>query len=254
MKQLCVLLGALVLVLAGSPAAAAPVSTDTSGTVKQFMQKAQQAYKNASYLSCNLLYRYANNNQPNKYIDTMAGEMAIDKSRMRLVIDDVETITNSQYTIQVLKEDKLIYLSTPKPALGADPIQMLDTILAHMNGVQIQMVSSKGAGTLSINFPPGQMYKTISMTINESTGYFEKVVYELFTEGLLSADQIAQTGRPATYQPEGRIEVLFSNYRQGRFNDSLFNEGIYFTRVGKGNYEPTEQYKDYQIFLASSNL
>lgn len=92
------------------------------------------------------------------------------------------------------------------------------------------------------------------MTINESTGYFEKVAYELFTEGFLSTDQIAQTGKPGTYQPEGRIEVLFSNYRQGRFNDSLFNEEIYFTRVGKGNYEPTERYKDYQIFLASSNL
>lgn len=247
-----ILLG--VLIMAGSRSIAAPLSADTSGTVTQFMQKAQQAYKNASYLSCNLLYRYANNNQPNKYIDTMAGEMAIDKNRMRLVIDEVETLTTGQYTIQVLKEDKLIYLSTPKPALGTDPIQMLDTILAHMGGAQIQMARNKGNATLSIIFPPGQMYKTISMTINESTGYFEKVVYELFTEGLLSADQIAQAGKPAVYQPEGRVEVLFSNYRQGRFNDSIFNEGIYFTRLGKGNYEPTEQYKDYQIFLASSNL
>jgi hypothetical protein len=153
-----------------------------------------------------------------------------------------------------MEEDKLIYLSIPKPAGSIDPLHMLDTVLTHMNGVQTQIVRNRGKATLSISFPPGQMYKTISMTINEATGFFEKVAYELFTDELLSEDQIAQAGKPARYQREGRIEILFSNYRQGRFNDSVFNEGIYFTRLGKGNYEPTEQYRDYQIFLASSNL
>jgi hypothetical protein len=254
MKRFCVSILVGILMMAGRPVWAAPVSSDTAGTVAQFMQKVQQAYKNASYLSFNLLYRYANKNEPARYIDTMSGEIAMDRNRMRLVIDDVETITTAQYTIQVMKEDKLIYLSTPKPAMGTDPLNMLDTVLAHMDGVQTQIAHSKGIATLNISFPPGQMYKTISMTVNESTGFFEKVAYELFTEGLLSADQIAQAGKPGTYQAEGRVEVLFSNYQQGRFNDSVFNEGIYFTRLGKGDYEPTEQYKDYQIFLASSNL
>jgi hypothetical protein len=246
-----ILLG--VLILAAGLAKAAPVS-DSLGTVTQFMKKVQLAYKNASYLSCNLLYRYANSNHLTKYIDTLAGDMAIDKNRMRLVIDDVVTLNTDHYTVQVLKEDKLIYLSTPRSAIGADPIQMLDTILTHMNGVQSDVERNKGTVTLNISFPPGQLYKKVSMTINESTGFFEKVAYELFTESLLSEDQISQTGKPAPYQPEGRVEVLFSNYRQGKFNDSLFNEAIYFTRVGKGNYEPTEQYKDYQIFLASPSL
>lgn len=227
---------------------------DTTHAVVQFMQKVQQAYKNASYLSFNLLYRYANKNEPSKYIDTLAGEIAMDKNQMRLTIDDVETITTDHYTIQVLKEDKLIYLSTPKPAMSIDPIHMLDTILVHMHGIQTHIVRNKETATLYISFPAGQMYKSIAMTIDETTGFFVKVIYELFTEGLLSADQITQAGKSGRYQPEGRIEVLFNNYQQGRFNDSVFNEGIYFTRLGKGNYEPTEQFRDYQIFLASSNL
>jgi hypothetical protein len=71
---------------------------------------------------------------------------------------------------------------------------------------------------------------------------------------LVAQDQMAQPGNTGQYQAEGRVEVLFSNYRRGQFNDSLFDEGQYFTRLGKGNYQPSETYKDYQIFLASTTL
>jgi len=230
--------------------------TDTTETVKHFMQKVQQAYQNAPYLGFHLLYRYANKSQPTNYIDSMAGEIAMDKNRVRLVMDDIETITNDKYTIQVIKENKLIYLSLPKSVGVADPLSMLDTTLAHLKGVHTQIVHAKGRATLSISFPqqPEQLYKNIVMTVNESTGYLEKVVYDLYTTELVSQDQLSQTGKPGFYQPEGRIEVLFSQYRKGAFNDSLFNEDRFFTRLAKGNYEPSEQYKEYQIFLASVNL
>jgi hypothetical protein len=231
-------------------------ATDTTETVKHFMQKVQQAYHDAPYLSFHLLYRYANKSQPANYIDSMAGEIAMDKNRLRLVMDDIETITNDKYTIQVMKENKLIYLSVPKSVGMTDPLSMLDTTLAHLQGVRTQIVHAKGLATLSISFPqqPGQLYKNIVMTVNESTGYLQKVVYDLFTSDLVSQDQLSQSGKAGLYQPEGRIEVLFSQYRKGEANDSLFNEARFFTRLAKGNYEPSEQYKDYQIFLASANL
>lgn len=254
MKQFCVLLLTGLILLAGRQVLASPHSADTTGSVVQFMQRVQQAYKNAPYLSFDLLYRYANKNQPNIYIDTIRGEIAMDKDRVRVLIDDVETVTNVQYTIQVMKDEKLIYLSTPKPSVGADPLTMLDTAMKQMSSVQTRLTNNKGKSILTMLFPPGQQYKSISITIDESTGFLDKVVYELFTEGLLSEDQIVQNGRAGLYQPEGRIEVLFSNYRQGQFNDSVFNESIYFNRLGKGKYELTEQYKDYQLFLASSKL
>jgi len=175
---------------------------------------------------------------------------------MKMVMDGVETITNERYTIEVSKDDKLIYLSVPKTAAMGDPIAMLDSAMGYLNGVRAQLVQNKGLATLTFSFSPqsGQSYKSIAMTIDESTGYFQKVVYELYTEGLVSHDQIAQPGKPGQYQTEGRIEVVFSRYRKGQFNDSMFSEDKYFTRLGKGKYEPSAQYKDYQIFLASANL
>jgi hypothetical protein len=229
---------------------------DTTEGIKQFMQKAQQAYRNTPYLSFHLLYRYANKNQPGKYIDSVAGDIAIDKNRMKMAMDGVETITNEKYTIQVIKEEKLIYLSVPKTSAMADPVAILDSAMNYLHGVRANLVHNKGLATLTFSFPeqPGQTYKSIAMTIDESTGYFQKVVYELYTAGLVSQDQVAQPGKPGLYQQEGRIEVLFSRYKKGEFNDSLFSEDKYFTRRGKGDYEPSAQYKDYQIFLASTNL
>ena len=158
--------------------------------------------------------------------------------------------------MQVIKEDKLIYLSVPKNTAMGDPMAMLDSAMSNLNGVRTQLIHNKGLATLTFFFPPqpGQTYKSIAMTIDESTGYFQKVVYDLYTGGLVSQDQIAQPGKPGPYQQEGRIEVSFSRYKKGQFNDSLFSEDQYFTRRGKGNYEPSAQYKDYQIFLASANL
>jgi hypothetical protein len=227
---------------------------DSTSSVKQFMQNVQQAYRSAAYLSFHVVYRYANKNQPENFIDTMAGEVALDKNRMRFIIEDIETVTNEKYTIQVDNNDKLIYLSTPQPAQMGDPMAMLDSALAHFEGIRTDIAHNKGTVTLKLSFPPGQTYKNIMMVINEKTGFFQKVVYELYTEGLVEKDQLIGQDGNGLYQSEGRIEILFSKYRQGQFTDALFNEARYFNRIAQGKYEPAEKYKEYQIFLASSRL
>lgn len=227
---------------------------DSANAVKQFMQQVQQAYKSANYLSFHIQYRYANKSQPENYIDSMWGEVAMNKNHLRFLIEEVETVTNDKYTIQVNNDEKLIYLSTPKPVQMADPVAVLDSALAHIDGIATRVTRAGGAATLNIAFPPGRSYKNVTMTINERTGLFQKVVYEMFTEGLVEKDQLMQGDSGGPYQPEGRIEILFSQYRQGQFTDGLFSEDRYFTRLGQGKYEPTEKYKDYQIFLASSKL
>ena len=229
-------------------------AADTTSSVKQFMYRVQQAYKSASFLSFHVAYRYANKNQPGNYIDTMSGEVAMDKNRMRFQIEDIETVTNDKYTIQVMKDQKLIYLSVPRSAQMPDPVATIDSVLAHFDGIQTQITRSKGIATLQMSFPPGQTYKNITMTVNEATGYFQKIVYEIYTEGFVEKDQLMQPGNNGSYQPEGSIEIVFSNYRKGQFNEAMFSEDRYFTRVAKGQYEPVEQYKDYQIFLSSPKL
>jgi hypothetical protein len=233
---------------------ASATASDTTNSVKQFMQKVQQAYRSANYLSFHVLYRYANKSQPESYIDTMSGEVAMNRNHLRFLIEDVETITNDQYTIQVHKNEKLIYLSTPQQTQMADPVAALDSALRHFNGISSRVTRTGDVATLNIDFPPGQSYKHVTMTINERTGYLEKVAYDMYTEGLVEKDQLMEGGSGGPYQSEGRIEIVFSQYHQGQFTDGLFSDEPYFIRLGQGKYEPTEKYKDYQIFLASSKL
>lgn len=245
----------ILLVLAGCLLVSVQaMAADSTSAVKQFMQKVQQAYKSASYLSFHVTYRYANKDNPKQYIDTMWGEVALDKSHMRFMIDGVETVTNDTYTIQVHNDEKLIYLSTPQPAQMADPVSMIDSAIIHFEGMRAGVVYSKGLATLRLTYPPGNTYKNVVMVIDEKTGYFEKVVYELYTNELVEKDQLVGEGSNGLYQNEGNIEILFSNYRKGRFTDELFNEARYFNRLAKGQYEPSDKYKDYQIFLASPKL
>ncbi|MBO9204513.1 MULTISPECIES: LolA family protein [Niastella] len=245
----------ILLVFAGCLLATIPaVASDTTSVVKQFMQKVQQAYRSANYLSFHLVYRYANSDQPTNYIDTMSGEVALNKNQMRFLIEGVETITNDKYTIQVNNGEKLIYLSTPRSMQMTDPVAMLDSTLAHFDGIRTQVIRNKGIVTLDVVFPPGKSYKHVTMTVDEKTGYFQKISYDLYTERLVEKDQLMQNGKGGPYQTEGRIEIVFNQYRQGQFTDELFSEARYFTRLGQGKYAPTETYKDYQIFLASPKL
>jgi hypothetical protein len=243
------------LIIAAGVLGLSPVrAADSTNAVKQFMQKVQQAYKSASYLSFHVVYRYANKDKPQQYIDTMSGEVALDKNHMRFTIENMETITNDTYTVQIDNDEKLIYVSTPQPAQMADPVAMLDSALARFEGIHAGVAHNKGMATLTLNFPPGQTYKNVIMVINEKTGYFEKVVYELYTNELVEKDQLMGQGGNGPYQNEGSIEILFSEYRQGRFTDELFNESRYINRLAKGQYQPAEEYKDYQVFLASPKL
>ena len=237
-------------VLVNMQAAAA----DSTHVVKQFMEQVQQAYRSASFLSFHVLYRYANKNQPDNYIDTMSGEVAMNRNHVRFLLEDVETVTNDQYTIQVHKEEKLIYLTTPQQSQQADPVAAIDSALSHFEGLRTRIARIGGVATLTMTFPPGQPYKNVTMTIDEHTGYLQKVIYDMYTKGLVEQDQMVDGGSGGPYQPEGRIEIVFSQYRQGQFTDGLFSDSPYFTRLGQGKYQPTEKYKDYQIFLASPKL
>lgn len=243
-----------VLVLSVCFVATSSSAADSTHAVKQFMQQVQQAYRSANFLSFHVLYRYANKNQPDKYIDTMSGDVAMNRNHVRFLLEDVETVTNDQYTIQVHKDEKLIYLTIPRQSQLADPVAALDSALSHFEGLRTRVTRSGGVATLNMTFPPGQAYKNVAMTIDEQTGYLQKVVYDMYTEGLVDKDQMMDGDNGGPYQPEGRIEIVFSQYHLGQFTEGLFSGDQYFTRLGQGKYQPTEKYKDYQIFLASPKL
>ena len=226
---------------------------DTSAALKGFIRKIEHAYGNADYLEFRVKYRYANEGQPGQYLDSLSGEVEMDKGRSRTVLAGMETVLNGRYLIQILPESKAIYLASAPAATVRNPLPMLDSLFAHIAGIQTAVEYRGGSDILTLNLPKGQPYSKLQMRIDDRTGYFQEVDYAVNTAGLVGEKMIESPGHSAPYQSRGWIVILFSDYQQGHFDDRLFREDNFFTRVA-GRYEPAARYKDYHIYVTSSNL
>ena len=221
--------------------------------VKAFLLKAQKAYHESSYLGFRVRYLYMNAGKDSRPMDSLSGEIQMDKERCRMMIDGMETVVTGKYVIQIMEEDKSIYLSrSAKPGL-MDPVQLMDTVYKQLDGIHATIFSEGSWKALTLKFPPGRMYTQITMVMDSATGYFQRITYDVHTVGLVGQEQVDRPGHPAPYSQEGKIDMIFSNYEKGRFSDALFDEKNFFTREA-GRFQPAGRYRDYHIFLASSNL
>ena len=177
----------------------------------------------------------------------------MDKGRSRTVIDGMETVFTGHYAIQVMEENKAIYLADTHASAGANPLPMLDSVFRNIPGIKTTVAKKDGLDVLTLEFPAGQQYSAMELAIDDRTGYLQRVEYSLNTASLVGEDMIESPGHPAPYQNRGRIEILFTGYEHGRFDERIFREDNFFTRLA-GKYEPARLYKDYHIYLASSNL
>jgi hypothetical protein len=236
------------------------ISTDQAAAqtgiaeAKAFLKKSQDAYRSASHLGFRISYGYANAGEPGKVVDTLSGLVQMDKGRCRFVLAGTETLVTEKYLIQAMDDEKLIYLSAARSSSMVNPVQMMDSVFLQMDGVHTVIARQGGLETMTLEFPPGRMYTRIRMEADPATGYLQRITYNLQTAGLVGQEMIDRPGHSAPYQSEGQIDMIFGQYEKDRFGDSVFDEKNFFTRIAAGRFEPAGRYKDYHIFLASSNL
>ena len=230
------------------------VGQGDSAAIRGFLTKIQQAYSDGHFLDFSMRYYYANADQPRLYLDSLAGRMQVDKENCRFTLAGVETIVTGRYAIQINNTDKSIYLAAARRAASANPLGMVDSILAHVQGVQITVTKKSHEEVLNMDFPPNKAYSHITIRIDAKTGYLQRISYALNTASLVSQELIDRPGNPSPYKSRGNMEIVFSDYREGNFDGSLFREDNFITRIAPGHFEPAARYKDYHIYLASSNL
>lgn len=220
--------------------------------LRDLLQRVQAAYRRPAYLGFKVRYAYANDNQPDHPVDTLCGEFDMDKGRTCFVIPGTVSLVSGEYAVQVVSEDKLIYISNAHFANPVDPASSIDTIIRHLDLVQPSVTGEGPSETLTLIFPPGQPYTRMQMTVDTLTGYIQEMTYDLYTAGFVDRDQLDRPGHQGPYQAKGRVTIVFSQYKTGGFGDEVFDTGRYFTRVGS-QFLPAAPYKDYHIFLASSH-
>ena len=224
---------------------------NNSGQIKDVLERVQQAYKNASYLSFTIHYSYANLDNPGKLIDTMEGAVQMDGRRSHVVLAGTETLVTDRYSIQVLPQNKLLYVSSAPSVSVVDPVGSIDSVLPYLDKFRTELTKEGGNDVLTISFPEGGRFSGVCMKVDDKTGFLREMTYDLSTSGLVSWDQLKSSGKGGAYQSQGRISIQFFDYRRGRFGDSVFDIGNYLVRQN-GHYVPGKSYDGYQIFWAKS--
>lgn len=232
----------------------AAVAQTDSTAIRGFLTKIQQAYSAGHFLDFSMRYYYANADRPQLYLDSLAGRIQMDKENCRMTLAGVETIITGKYAIQINPIDKSIYLAAARKAAAANPVGMVDSILAHIQGVQAAVTKSSHEESLTLNFPPDQAYSHITIRIDAKTGFLQRISYTLNTARLVGPEMMKGPGSASPYGSQGNMDIVFSDYRQGDFDAGLFREENFFTRIAPGHFEPAARYRDYHIYLASSNL
>ena len=232
----------------------AAVAQTDSTAIRGFLAKIQQAYSKGHFLDFSMQYYYANADQPQLHLDSLAGRIQMDKENCRMTLAGVETIITGKYAIQINPIDKSIYLAASRRAAAANPVGMVDSIMAHIQGVQVAVTKGSKEESLTLDFPTDQAYSHITIRIDAKTGYLQRISYALNTARLVGQEMMKGPGSTSPYGSKGNMDIVFSDYRQGDFDAGLFREDNFFTRIAPGHFEPAARYKDYHIYLASSNL
>ncbi len=220
--------------------------------LKNFIYQVRLSYDKAAYLSFNVHYYYANKSQPEKYMDSLSGEVEIDKKRTRYRMDGIETIETQNYNIQIRPDEKTMFIAKENLDKPYESLVFLDTVLSRIHGIKTSVSRKNQYETISISFPPGQSYLNVLITRSLVNGYLTSIVYELNTESFVGKDQIDKPGHPGLYQPQGKVEMRFTNYATNRFGETVFNESNYFIKNGL-DYQPVGKYAKYSINFLPSN-
>jgi hypothetical protein len=244
MNNKSIWMGWIILLLQLQAAAQQEISPE----IKKTLSKTFQQYQVTGDLSFQMQYRFAKEQTPGFYEDSLFGQFHLQGNRYWYRIDSTEMIKNDQYVIIVFREDHLIYLAQPTAQKQPNPLTFLDsTLWAHVQSASITM--NKDEKQIQLLFKEGLPYKTITYFIQAKTGWITKVACvakgELFYDNSVK-DKLEGTGYAV-------FEIRMNQYSTEPAANTLFDEGNYFRKEGK-QYYPSSLFSQYQIFIGSPTL
>jgi hypothetical protein len=219
------------------------------------LQKLAGVYKNALRLSFDVTYRYSAADKPGDWLDSLSGHCKLSGNKYWYDINDIESVCTDKYVILLFKEDRLMYLARSGAASAtgaamASPASQLESFLKNDTAILCSVKEEKAHRKITIDFTTPGMYKRIDYYVNRQTGFLEKMV------SLVSSDQLYDEAVRSLVDEDGTyalVEAVYSNYRQGSFDDTLFSSELYFKKEGD-EYITVAPYDMYKIFQGTPNL
>jgi hypothetical protein len=225
------------------------------------LQKMADAYRQSASLNFNIMFRYAAEETPGEWLDSLDGRFTLSGQQYRYDINNTETICTGNYVILLYKEDQVMYLAKPagvgnsSPSAGfaasvISPAAQMENYLKNDSTIRWNLKDLPHQKKVTIEFTVPAVYKRIEYYINKQSGLLEKMINVVRSDQLYDASvrQAVEAGESFAI-----VEAVYSGYKQGHADNKLFNSERYFKKEGN-EYIAVAPYETYKIFLGSSNL
>lgn len=208
-------------------------------------------YKTNRELHFTMHYRYAAEERPTIWLDSLKGEFALHGDRYRYTLDSTEFVGSKELAVILFKQDQVMYLARP----GADtrnvnPMALLDSFLLRNDSVECAVKETKDWQTIVLSFRPGGMTKRIEYVIDRHSGFLVKMVNIVSARELYDPSIRQKVTNDATY---AIVETALSSYYEKDVSEGEWDPGRLFKKEGK-EYIPQPPYQSYKIFLGSPDL
>ena len=224
---------------------------DAKNKVVEELKAVAVKYQNSTGLSFDVMYRYAQEESPSLFLDSLKGKYTLNGKRFAYAIDQTETFFDGEYILVIYKDDSLMYLSKPlqQEAIVSSPFMMLDSLLKK-NNLQFTWEERENVKNATLLFPGDPQIKSITYEIDKTSGYLNKII-QVVNSAQLYDPQVA-----ASLVDQHRfslVEMIFENYSKSDSDSDLFNLKQYVKKEGTA-YKPQFPYQSYKVFLADPNL
>lgn len=214
------------------------------------LQQLTSRYTGADHLSFDITYKYAPEQLPHTYLDSLKGHFKMHGPAFRYVLDSTEGIVNGNYAIMLFREDKIMYLTRASGGMeNGSPLALPDSLWMNNPGISYQLSELKTEKKIVVHLKPGGAYKRIEYYIDKRSGFINRIVTVLKSSQLYDAAVSAVVEEGGF----GILTVSFSNYKEKSFDGAEFDSARYFRKEGN-EFVATDAYQAYKIFLGNPNL
>jgi hypothetical protein len=210
-----------------------------------------ERFRNTKYLSFDIKYKYSSEDKPTTFLDSLDGSFKINGNNYWYAMAETEGVANTDYTILLFKEDKIMYLSKPSSvSIAQSPVAIVDSFLTDRPGIKYTLDIQKKQKTIVLEFAENQKYKRIEYDIDAITGLISKMTCVVQASEMYDPSVKTQIEDNSVYVI---VEANFKNYRENSFGESLFDTAKYFKKEGE-EYIALPPYDSYKVFLGKNTL
>jgi hypothetical protein len=214
------------------------------------LQQLAATFKNTAQLSFDVQYKYAAEEAPAVYLDSLNGHFKLSGNRYWYDLDNTEAICTSDYLIMLFREDNVMYLARPTATGINNPVALIDSFLLNNANITCHLTGNKQWNIISLTFPASYPCRKMEYYIDKETGWLVKTVNVVRSEELYEPAARSLIEGAITY---AIVEAWYTNYRKDGFDNHVFDNDRYFKKQGM-EYVTVAPFDTYKIFLGTPNL